>query len=110
MDAYHRGCQEQYDPQADERQGSNLIISASNSFEHIRSTRVGRRIRARGFSAVKLVPDTLDVAVALRTEEVDGQLATFVCVLHTNGTVLMPDTYISDRKYEGIEISGPTQL
>ena len=93
---------------ADESRGSNLILSASgNGFEHVTVRHIeGARIRTRGFSAVKLLPGSPQVAVALRTEELQGRVATYLTMLHINGTILMADTHIADRKYEGIEIAG----
>ncbi|KAL1522402.1 hypothetical protein AB1Y20_017392 [Prymnesium parvum] len=97
---------EAYNPKDDESRGSNLILTASGSaFETVHYARAGEHIMNRGFSSVKLLPHAPDIAIALRTEEVDGRVASFVCVVHTNGTVLMTDTFIADRKYEGIEVA-----
>ena len=101
---------ERFDAAADERRGSNLILTASGSgFEHVSAARVqGAHEPTRGYSAVKLLPGSSDVVAALRTYEVAGLVATYLSVLRTDGTVLMDDTHIADRKYEGLELAGPS--
>ena len=41
--------------------------------------------------------------VALKSEELEGKVATYVMVFTVDGTILYPETKIGDRKYEGIE-------
>jgi len=61
-------------------------------------------IPTRGFSSFKFVPGTEDsVLIALKSEEVEGQLATYITVLTTDNKVLLPETKFADAKFEGIE-------
>ena len=41
--------------------------------------------------------------IALKSEEVEGQLATYITVLTTDNEVLFPETKFADAKFEGIE-------
>ena len=41
--------------------------------------------------------------IAIKSEEVEGQLATYITVLTTDNKVLLPETKFADAKFEGIE-------
>lgn len=57
-----------------------------------------------GFSSFKFIPGSKDEAiVALKTTEFEGKTATYICAFKTDGTVLLPDTFIENLKYEGLE-------
>ena len=59
---------------------------------------------SHGFSSFKFVPGTHDkVIVALKSEELEGKIATYVLVFDLDGTILYPETKIGDLKFEGIE-------
>lgn len=50
------------------------------------------------------MPTTEDnVIVALRTEEINGKTATYITAFTIKGDVILPDTFVSDLKYEGFE-------
>ena len=45
------------------------------------------------------------ILVALKTEEVAGETATYLSVFRANGVVLLNDTYVGTDKYEGLEVA-----
>ena len=94
-----------YDDAADERRGTNVLISADKNFENIQYIYVGHIEPTHGFSSFKFVPDTEDnVIVALKSKEVEGDIGTYVMVFETDtGKVLMEERFIEKNKYEGIE-------
>jgi len=99
-----RVSNERYDDVVDERKGTNLMITADEDFENVKVTKVGDLIPSHGFSSFKFIPGTKDsVVVALKSEEVEGLIATYVMVFKTDGTILFPETKIGDVKFEGIE-------
>ena len=52
------GSTEPYNDAADEKRGTNLMITASEDFAVIEHQRVGRLDTTRGFSSFKFVPGT----------------------------------------------------
>jgi len=95
---------EKYNDVTDERMGSNVVITADESFKDIRVSTVGEKIPTHGFSSFKFVPGTKDsVIVALKSEEIEGKVATYLMVFNSEGVVIYPETKIGDRKFEGIE-------
>lgn len=58
----------------------------------------------RGYSSFKFIPGTEDsIIVALRTEELDGKTATYICAFTTDGEIILNDTFVANLKYEGLE-------
>ncbi|KAG2392090.1 hypothetical protein C9374_013575 [Naegleria lovaniensis] len=98
---------ETYDEKKDEQRGSNYVISASEDFSHIEFARIGEIISpARGFSSVKFVPGRPTEIVAVKSEETDEAIRSYLMVFDiTTGKVLMPETLIIDEKIEGMEIA-----
>ena len=43
------------------------------------------------------------VIMALKSEEVEGKVATYITVLTTDNKVLLPETKFADAKFEGVE-------
>ena len=41
--------------------------------------------------------------VALKSEEIEGKVATYLMVFNVDGSVIYPETKIGDRKFEGVE-------
>lgn len=41
--------------------------------------------------------------VALKSEEIEGKVATYLTVFNMDGVVIYPETKIGDRKFEGVE-------
>eukprot|EP00316_Scyphosphaera_apsteinii_P020474 CAMPEP_0119336932 /NCGR_PEP_ID=MMETSP1333-20130426/92939_1 /TAXON_ID=418940 /ORGANISM="Scyphosphaera apsteinii, Strain RCC1455" /LENGTH=367 /DNA_ID=CAMNT_0007347869 /DNA_START=299 /DNA_END=1402 /DNA_ORIENTATION=- len=106
--APRRGSSEPFDEKRDERQGSDLLLwhSSLHNSSRIKLVHVNEpREPSRGYSSIRMLPGCSDKFVALKTEEMDGRVASYISVLRTNGTVLMSDTFISTTKFEGLEIA-----
>ena len=81
-----------------------MIITADETFTTFSTVRLGRDIPGRGFSSCKFIPGTEDrLMVGLRTEEVGPVVATYITVFDIQGRILLSDTKIGNRKYEGLE-------
>ncbi len=94
-----------YNEVDDERAGANIKLTANENFTDIRKSTVGElNAPSHGFSSFKFIPGTGDeVIVALKSEELEGKIATYVMAFKLDGTILYPETKIGGRKYEGIE-------
>ena len=94
-----------YNEIADENKGTNLLITADETFNDIIVKNVGPAIASHGFSSFKFLPNTNDrIIVAIKSMESSGQVATFVTVFTIDGDILLPETMVqSNVKYEGIE-------
>eukprot|EP01111_Echinosteliopsis_oligospora_P009692 TRINITY_DN2883_c0_g1_i1.p1 TRINITY_DN2883_c0_g1~~TRINITY_DN2883_c0_g1_i1.p1 ORF type:complete len:356 (-),score=68.27 TRINITY_DN2883_c0_g1_i1:39-1106(-) len=99
-----RVSKEQYDDTKDESRGSNLMISTDEYFKDIKVTEVGPKIPTHGFSAFVFVPYRETEVVALKSEEFEGSISTYITVFTLDGKVLMEETKIGDVKFEGVEI------
>jgi len=95
---------EPYVDTLDESRGSNVVISTDEIFKDIRISHLGEKIPTHGFSSFAFVPYREHEVVALKTEEVESTIATYIAVFDLDGTILMPETQIGVVKYEGIEI------
>ncbi|KAK3583009.1 hypothetical protein CHS0354_005650 [Potamilus streckersoni] len=99
-----RFSMQRYDEKADERRASNVMIICDDDFQNIEVRYIGKKNPVRGFSSFKFVPGTNDnVIVALKSEEDDGKIATYILVFTIEGKILLNETKIGDKKYEGIE-------
>lgn len=99
-----RASSERYEEVADERRGTNLVLSCSPDFQDIVASRVGALNPTHGFSSFKFIPNTDDqIMVALKSEEDAGKIATYIVAFTLDGRILLPETKIGDVKYEGIE-------
>ncbi|XP_026181109.1 soluble calcium-activated nucleotidase 1 isoform X2 [Mastacembelus armatus] len=99
-----RASLERYEETADERRGTNLVLSCSPEFKNILLSRVGSLNPTHGFSSFKFVPNTDDqIILALKSEEDAGQIATYIMAFTLDGRILLPETKIGDVKYEGLE-------
>lgn len=100
-----RASKFKYNDVEDERHGTNMLLESDADFRYVNLRTVGDlETPSHGFSTFKFVPQTGDrVIVALKSEELEGKVATYVMVFTVDGTILYPETKIGDRKYEGIE-------
>lgn len=99
-----RASHERYNEKADERRGTNLLLSSSQDFGDITVGHVGEVVPTHGFSSFKFIPDTDDqIIVALKSEEDDGKIASYIMAFTLDGRFLLPETWIGSVKYEGIE-------
>ena len=94
-----------YNDVEDERHGTNVLISCDANFDDVTLVRVGKLDPTHGFSSFKFVPGTGDdVAVALKSREVDNEISSFVMVFNVEtGHVLLDETKVDNEKFEGIE-------
>ncbi|KAM5135400.1 soluble calcium-activated nucleotidase 1 isoform 1-T2 [Mantella aurantiaca] len=99
-----RASKERYSEKEDEQRGANILLRASADFSDVTLSHVGTHIPTHGFSSFKFIPGTDDqIIVALKSEENNGQVATYITVFILDGRVLLPETKIGNVKYEGIE-------
>ncbi|KAM9784917.1 soluble calcium-activated nucleotidase 1 [Syngnathus typhle] len=99
-----RASTERYEETADERRGTNLVLSCSPDFTDVTVSRVGPLDITHGFSSFKFVPNTDDqIILALKSEEDAGKIATYIVAFTLDGRILLPETKIGDVKYEGLE-------
>lgn len=99
-----RASNEQYEETADERRGTNILLSSSADFKDITKSTVGNLTPTHGFSSFKFVPNTDDqIILALKSEEDSGKIATYIMAFTLDGRILLPETKIGDVKYEGVE-------
>lgn len=93
-----------YNDKEDEKKGTNLLLRANEDFSQTTLSTVGPLKPTHGFSSFKFVPDTMDsVIVALKSEENEGHIATFITVFTITGDIWFPETEIGAYKFEGIE-------
>lgn len=99
-----RASKEHYDELKDERRATNLMLTADEEFKTIEVSNVGELNPTHGFSSFKFIPGTNhNIIVALKSEE-DGDIkATYIMVFSLDGKILLPETKIGDKKFEGIE-------
>lgn len=101
-----RCSRDKYNETADEHNGCNQLIVADERFETVTAVRLQGDFKpTHGFSSAKFVPGTEDrVLVALLSEELNGETATFVAAFDVEGRVVMPQQPVPTKlKYEGVE-------
>lgn len=99
-----RAARTKYDDKIDERRATNMMIIANDKFDDIEIRYIGVKNEVRGFSSFKFIPGTNDqMIVALKSEEVDGKVASYILVFTVKGDIVLHDTKIGDFKFEGIE-------
>ncbi|XP_072299379.1 soluble calcium-activated nucleotidase 1 [Eucyclogobius newberryi] len=99
-----RASKQRYEETADERRGTDMVLSCSADFKHIHVSHVGELNPTHGFSSFKFVPNTDDqIILALKSEEDAGKIASYIMAFTLDGRVLLPETKIGDVKYEGVE-------
>ena len=100
-----RASKRKYNDVEDERHGTNLLITTDNNFKNIKVDHVGDLENpSHGFSTFKFVPGTKDqVIIAVKSEELEGKIASYILVFNIDGRILYPETKIGDHKFEGIE-------
>ncbi|KAJ3449896.1 apyrase [Anaeramoeba flamelloides] len=99
-----RVSQGPYDEQKDELRGSNKIISVNSKFQDLHIQEIGERDPKKGCSSFKFIPGRPDEMVLLKTIEVNGKSSSYISVInYIENKILLPDTLINSKKYEGIE-------
>jgi soluble calcium-activated nucleotidase 1 len=80
------------------------VFAVDSDFSHIEMSRIGPFHPSHGFSSFKFIPGTNDeVIIALKSEEDEGKIASYILAFTTDGELLLEETRIGDYKYEGIE-------
>lgn len=99
-----RCSKERYNETKDETMSCNVLLIADEHFVDIKVKEIGELIPIRGFSSFKFLPGSDDnVIVALKTEEHQGKTATYIMAFLIDGTIVMPEVKIMDKKFEGLE-------
>lgn len=100
-----RMSKQKYDDVVDENRGTNVLISCKADFTDLKVVYVGDLVQTHGFSSFKFVPGTNDdVALALKTKEVEGNIQSYIIVFNVNtGDVLMSEQFVANDKFEGVE-------
>jgi len=99
-----RASKEKYDDVMDEKRGTNLMILADEKFKSIQTKTVGKIEPTHGFSSFKFLPGSQDrIIIALKSEEFEGNISTYVLAFDIQGKILLPEQKIADKKFEGIE-------
>lgn len=99
-----RCCHQRYNETKDETMSCNILLTADENFVDIKVTKVGNLIPIRGFSSFKFLPGSQDtIIIALKTEEYQGQTATYIMAFTIDGNIMMPETKVIDKKFEGLE-------
>ena len=80
------------------------MITASDDFKKVEYSSIGKLNPTHGFSSFKFIPGTNhNVIVALKSEEDGDSKATYIMVFNIDGTIILDETKIGDKKFEGIE-------
>ncbi|XP_066585218.1 soluble calcium-activated nucleotidase 1 [Prorops nasuta] len=99
-----RCSKERYNETKDETMSCNVLLRADENFVNIQVTEVGTLVPIRGYSSFKFLPGSNDnIIVALKTEEFQGRTATYITAFNIDGTIVMPEIKIIDKKFEGLE-------
>ncbi|KAK4298427.1 hypothetical protein Pmani_029219 [Petrolisthes manimaculis] len=100
-----RASTSRYNEVDDEHRGTNVMLTATEGFEQVQVKEIGEKLPTHGFSSFKFIPGTKEkIIVALKSEEVDGKVATYIMAFNvSSGKVILPETKVGDYKFEGIE-------
>ncbi|CAB4069442.1 CANT1 [Lepeophtheirus salmonis] len=97
---------EEFDEVKDELKGTNFLIKMNG--DDIEVIRVGNTEKiespSHGYSSFKFIPGSEEKHIlALKSEEHNGNTASYISVFDIMGKILMPEIQIADDKFEGIE-------
>ena len=101
-----RASTERYDDKLDERRAANILITCDETFTDINVIKpFGPSSLTHGFSSFKFIPGTKDEYIlALKSEEDDGNTASYIMVFDLKGNMVMNEVKIEGSyKYEGVE-------
>ena len=110
-----RASKSKYNDVDDERRGTNLMLTAkaavnvddeNEPFSDVKVKEIETLDQpSHGFSSFKYIPGTKDdLVVALKSEELEGKIATYILVFRaSDGKIIKQEEKIGDIKYEGIE-------
>lgn len=96
---------EPFDEAVDARErGANILIIASEDFDHIRTLQIGERVPERGVSSFKVIPGHPDECIGLKSVEIDDRTETYLFSFNLDGEVLQEDVFVGYYKCEGVEV------
>ena len=99
-----RASKLKYEEKPDEKRATNLLIIANDKFTDIEVKHIGKKHPTQGYSSFKFIPNTNDqIIIALKSEEDDGDIASYISAFTIDGEILLQERRIGDIKYEGIE-------
>jgi soluble calcium-activated nucleotidase 1 len=98
---------ELYDPKLDEHMGTNILVSLDEKFSDAQKMTIGTLDNpTRGFSCFKFIPGRRGEILAIKSEEVDDKINTYITAFNLEGEILLPEQLIeTGLKYEGIEFT-----
>ena len=110
-----RHSREPYSEQADEHAGTDIafVVNTTDPFHataaenaaQMQVRHLGVHNSTHGWSSCKFLPYNEDHLLATRSVEVDGVVAAYATVIDiTTGRILLPETFLGWKKYEGVEI------
>jgi soluble calcium-activated nucleotidase 1 len=76
-----------YSPDDDEMRGTNLLIIANEDFTDIKVSKIGPIEKQYGFTAVRKVPGSNNLYLALKVKEVKDVTHSKICLFDLNGTM-----------------------
>jgi len=105
-----RASKDTYNEADDEKRGTNLLLTADDTFSQIDVHHVGSNGEgSRGYSAFQFIPNTADdLIVALKSEEFEGKpVASYLTVFRlSDGHILLNESKLKGaHKYEGVEFA-----
>ena len=93
-----------YNDKDDERRATNVMLTCNEDFTDIQVRVIGELSLTHGFSSFKFIPGTDDKSfVALKTEEDNGTIRSYIVSYDIFGRMLLDETLIGNNKFEGIE-------
>jgi len=97
-----------YHPKTDERMGTNLLFVASEDFSHIEVRTVGPQEPEWGFTALRKLPGSRNIYMALKVREIEGEPSrTKLVVFDLSGQIKSVPMWVhvpgSNKKFEGLE-------
>ena len=90
---------------SDEFRGTNLLLIATEDFSSVDVRRVGPVEPEYGFSAIRKIPGTNGLFVAIKVREVDGETHSKLAVFDLDGKFYLDSGFeeIGEAKFEGLE-------
>ncbi|XP_033214928.1 soluble calcium-activated nucleotidase 1 [Belonocnema kinseyi] len=95
---------QRYNETLDETMSCNVLLKADENFKDIQVTNIGTLTPTRGFSSFKFLPGSNEkIIIALKSEEYQGRMSTYIVAFTTDGDILMPEMKVANEKFEGFE-------
>lgn len=100
-----RASHEKYNDVDDEHRATNMFITADEAFTDVHVSTLGELNKYKGFSSFKFLPNSHEsIIVAIKSEEIEGKIASYIEAFDLEGRTLMKEEKIADDlKFEGVE-------